>query len=126
MNFLFHKEIGLPKTISAFIGKPFKLEYTYHAKMACLNDRYGVIDKPPFHILIKKENIIEVETLSNFQIEKIVVRQDYDKDYDLVLALVFEDGMARVKTVWKNVKSDGHATLRRELYKTLDKSLVYL
>ena len=112
---IFHREIGFPKSAESLYGKKFKLVYSIHAKLACINEKYGVLDKPPFEIILNKDNLIEVE-LTNNLISKIVVRLPYDDIKDVALAIIPEDNIGAVKSIWANLKTDKHFTLKKELY----------
>jgi len=119
---LFHKQIYLPPEAKALIGRNLNLSYSHHAKLACVNDRYGIISKPPFQIGINLDNLIEVET-ENSVIVKVVVRQKYDSKFDIALAISIEGKNSTVKSVWLNDSSDKHFTLDRSKYQPFPKSL---
>lgn len=94
------------------------LRYVGHALKASLEDRYG--DLSPFlpkSLAIDSPDVsfVEVEMNINGTVEKVVARMRTQLRYrgeavDLVL-VVLRDGT--VKTVWGNMASDNHATLRR-------------
>jgi hypothetical protein len=114
---LYHRDIGLPKdAVKALYGRTINLSYSHHAKLACIHDKYGIINHPPFTIQIKEDNIIELEIKEN-KIEKLLIRLDYDTDFDILIVFVPDTGI--VKTVWLNEKSDKHFTLKKELYQTV-------
>jgi hypothetical protein len=113
---LFHKEIGLPKIAETLYGRKFCLTYSRHAQLQAVEDRYGVIDKPPFNLEVTKDNLIELETDKSNSITKVVVRLPYDKTRDVVVAFIPDYDLALVKTIWANLNSDKHFTLRKELY----------
>jgi hypothetical protein len=112
---LYHSQIGLPKNVEWFFGRSYLLTYSRHAQLSCLNDRYGVIRKPPFQAQVTRENIIEVETQGNLII-KIVIRVSYDERFDVVIALIPDFDIATVKTIWLNEKNDFHKTLDKSKY----------
>jgi hypothetical protein len=108
---LYHKDVYLPKEQVNKIAGLYQLRFSHHAINACLSDRYGMI-VPPKQIQINENNVIELEIAQN-QVNKIVVRIDYNQFKDLVLVLL-PDGFC--KTVWLNEKSDKHKTLNKSVY----------
>lgn len=119
MTKLYHKEIGLPPIVKNLINRQFKLCYSPHAKHACINDRYGIINKPPFNLILNENNIIEAELNELGGIVKIVVRLPYDVRFDIALAIIPDFDIAIVKTVWLNEKNDGHKTLDKNNYEKI-------
>jgi len=115
---LYHKEIGFPKIVEGFYGKKLNLEYTRHAKLACLSERYGTITHPPFVIEINKENLIEIEIENNL-ITKVVVRIPYDNENELALAIIPEGEKGTVKSLWANLIRDKHFTLDKSKYNSI-------
>ena len=113
---LYHKDIGMPELAKQFHGKKFDLSFSHHAKMAAINDRYGVINKPPFSLTVTADNLIELELNSAMRPVKLVVRLDYDKEFDIVLAIIPDFNRALVKTMWLNRKTDNHFTLNHAAY----------
>ena len=111
-----HSQIGLPKAAENFFGRKYRLTYSHHAKLSCINDRYGIISKPPFVCEITRENIIEVETNAANVIVKIVIRIGYDSRLDIALALLVDYDVATVKSCWLNEKNDSHKTLDKSKY----------
>jgi len=115
---LYHREIGFPSRVKLlFFGVGYRLDYSRHAKLACVRDRYGVISKPPFTATVTANNLVEVE-IEHGNIVKLVIRVQYDENFDISLALAPDFHMATVKTCWLNRRDDIHETLKRELYKT--------
>ena len=112
---LFHKEIGFPKSAESLYGRKFKLTYSNHAKRSVLDDKHGIIDKPPLNLEITKDNLIELE-LTGGLISKAVIRLPYDKTRDVVIAIIPDYNIAIVKTLWFNLTSDIHKTLNKSLY----------
>ena len=82
---IYNIQTGLPKSAEIWFGRKLRLLYSNHAKFACLNDKYGVIYKPPFVIEVTSGNLIEVE-LINGSIVKLVIRLAYDEKFDVTLA----------------------------------------
>lgn len=114
---LYHKEVGMPaKALEAWLGQQ-AVKLSDHARQACLNDRYGKIDlHDGDSIEVEAEDIFEVEVLHGKPV-KAMVRLAYDDARDMILALVIpSEGVAVVKTVWLNMASDKHVTLKKELY----------
>lgn len=93
------------------------LRYIPHALKASMDDRYGNLAQHlPRHLDVNSPDIsfVEVEMNAAGCVEKVVARLRTALRYrgeavDLVL-VVLRDGT--VKTVWGNVASDNHATLR--------------
>lgn len=95
-----------------------RLRYIDHALKASLDDRYGNLSPYlPRQLDASSPDVafVEVEMTASGCVEKVVVRLRTALQYrgeavDLVL-VVLRNGT--VKTVWGNVASDNHATLRR-------------
>ncbi len=113
---LYHKEIGFGKSADSLIGRSFRLQYSGHAKQACLNDRYGVISKPPFNVQVTRDNLIEIETNSFGTPIKFVIRLHYDIRYDIAIVIIPDFDVGTVKSVWLNDRNDTHKTLNASLY----------
>ena len=113
---LYHKELGFGKLADNLYGKSFRLNYSGHAKRSCLEDRYGIISKPPFQATITKENLIELETNQFGGPVKAVIRLPYDSKFDVVLAIIPDFNVATVKTLWLNESNDSHFTLDKSKY----------
>lgn len=112
---LYHRDIGLPDCACLF--RSFGLTYTFHAKRACVSDRYGTI-RPPVSVIPRHGQIIEVEVWNN-HIVKAVVRTTYNDICDLILVLIpGSPAEATVKTCWLNRRDDNHRTLDRTKYAT--------
>ena len=110
-NGLYHKDIILPplKLRDAYL----ELSYTLHAIKSAENDRYGTINLPS-KINLAMVEVIEIEILDD-DVEKMIVRQKYSKEYDLILVIM--PRYMRVKTVWLNEVDDTHKTLDRSKYR---------
>jgi hypothetical protein len=108
---LFHKDVGYPEpvtqTLAKFEGKPYRLDYTGHARRAAQLDRYDKIDLPN-RVNFANCEAVEVEVRDK-RIHKVVYRTRYNQQFDLILVIVMET--LRVKTVWLNEREDAHATL---------------
>ena len=108
---LYHKEIGFPNDIQ-LPGGILELNYSKHAKMAAMTDRYGHV-KLPREINISKCDLIEIETKHN-KLQKCVYRTSYDNKYDITIVIIPKRNY--VKTIWLNSKYDNHKTLKVEKY----------
>ena len=113
---LYHSQLGLPKAVEYFFGRKYRLTYSHHAKLSCINDRYGIISKPPFVVEVTRANIIEVETNPAGLITKIVIRIGYDSRFDIAIALLPDFDVATVKSCWLNERNDIHFTLDKNKY----------
>ena len=109
---LYHKDVYLPKGL-ALPTAPFGLWWSGHARRACLNDRYGVIE-PPTGIDPRSAQVIEVETDSAGRAVKVVYRQPYRAGLSLCIVVLL-DGYV-VKTAWLNQANDRHSTLDTRRY----------
>jgi hypothetical protein len=108
---LYHREIYMPAGVLALSNVTQALRATEHAKRAALNDRYGVITIPA-EITFDGKDIVEAEFV-NKKLAKVVVRLSYDARRDAIYVLNID---GTLKTVWFNLKSDKHKTLKKELY----------
>lgn len=107
---LYHKEVYWP-----FKNTPqgvWAVTYSNHAIQAASDDRYGRIPLAPTIDLSSLE-LFEIETKDN-KIVKIVGRARLDATRDICYAILVANKL--VKTVWVNLRSDKHRTLRKEQY----------
>ena len=74
-------------------------------------DRYGAIAIPA-QIAFNGADVVEAEFVGG-KLEKVVVRLPYDSTRDAIYVCK-TDGT--LKTVWSNLKSDSHKTLKKHLY----------
>lgn len=112
MRILFHKDVGMPRSVATPIYTGV-LRYGHHARAEAKKDRYGEI-KLPEKINFDVAVLIEAEYDSDLErCVKQVWRQPLDERRDIVI-VINPDGF--VKTVWINLRSDKHRTLRRENY----------
>ena len=114
---LYHKDLGFPKSLIFKSEYDISLNYTQHANSAANSDRYGKI-KLPNTIKFSKSEIIEVESFDNIFLDKIVVRINYNQEYDLCLVII--PGSNLVKTVWLNFNKDNHKTLDKNKYNKIN------
>src|SRR4051812_41370254 len=105
---LYHREIYMPKGVLALTGVTLKLAATDHAKRAARSDRYGQIEIPA-EITFNGSDIVEAEFV-NGKLSKVVVRLPYDAKRDAIFVCLID---GTLKTVWFNLKSDFHKTLRK-------------
>lgn len=113
---LYHAEVYWPKHVRKNL--PFGvrvLQYSQHAIAASQDDRYGEIPLPR-RIRMEHVTVFEAEAPQKGRITKIALRMPIDDDRDVVMAAIPQQGGLFVKTVWINVRSDGHATLDKRKY----------
>ncbi len=109
----YHKDIGFPKFYIKPQGGTY-LVWTYHAIEASVTDQYGAIPQLEY-INLSDFEVIEIET-EGLSVVKYLVRGRLDDYRDMILALIPRDGEYVVKTVWSNIDTDEHKTLRTEVY----------
>lgn len=120
MTKLYHKEVFWPKNnLDLIHGQIIPLTFSKHAQDSCLNDRYGQIH-PPKEICFDKDSVFEIE-ITDKLITKIVIRVAHDYT-DLIIVMIPEftkiSKQFFVKTLWRNQKTDNHATLNAGRYAT--------
>ncbi len=113
---LYHKDIFLPAPVATLGQMTIAPKVTRHAEQAAQSDRYGCIAIPS-RVTFSGKDVVEAE-LTQGRVTKLVVRVAYDATRDLVLAIGFDKGASFIKTVWFNLNSDTHSTLKRHLYAT--------
>lgn len=102
---VYNEATGLPQKYAAV--PQCRLQYSRHAQEESLSDRYGRAGLPervPAGYRVVEAVVVGEEVL------KQVVRGRLDQERDLVLVVLPRTG--RVKTVWINLCSDNHATLK--------------
>jgi hypothetical protein len=110
---LYHKLLGFPaRVLEPWLNQKLNLSYTQHARQAAKNDRYGEPEDLPETVSILPGQVIELE-IAGGRLQKLVVRIPYDSEVDLCLVLSLETERASVKTLWLNLVTDNHSTLRR-------------
>jgi len=107
----YHTELGFPKDIVLPSGV-FNLSYSYHAKNASYDDRYGQMSLPNT-LNVDNAKLIEIEVEDN-QVVKGVYRTNYSDDLDLIVVMIPQTSF--VKTVWFNKTTDTHKTLQTWKY----------
>lgn len=110
---LYHADIRLPDGFT-LPKRVVELFWTNHARTACVNDRYGLMN--PFPVLdLGQCDVIEVGVLGT-KVVKIVLRTEYDDEFDIVIVVIPQRERWTVKTVWLNRWDDLHRTLDRSKY----------
>lgn len=109
---IYHKDVFMPKLNLSKVD--MVMSYTYHAINAAKTDRYGEIELPEA-INMADYEVVELEVVKNIPF-KVTIRGHYDTRRDLVMVVLLRDN--RVKTVWSNLKSDRHRTLKANNYLT--------
>ena len=109
---LYHPEVFLPDWFEMPSGVVV-LEYSRHALKAAKDDRYGHISLPT-RLDLSDFALVELGA-SGKRTSKIVVRGRYDETRDIVLVLC-PGPIYFVKTVWFNLSTDNHKTLRKGRY----------
>lgn len=112
MQLLYHHDVYMPKgyELPIFEGR---LRYGPHARNAAATDRYGVIELPTWFSAAGSQ-LIEVEYDEELQLViKQVWRQPLDDTRDIVLVMG-RGGF--VKTVWANLRTDVHRSLKKSRY----------
>ena len=110
---IYHYTMGLPKGFDSNVGT-VPLRYTRHAVEASQNDKYGPI-KLPACLDTAAALCIEVY-LQDGAVSKLVYRVTQSGPTDLVFVVVPDGRAFKVLTVWKNLKSDRHETLKSWKY----------
>lgn len=117
----YHKAIGFPRGFTPPEGN-LTLIYSQHALYAALSDRYGVLSLP------KTLNLTSLNKRASAGEDCGLVEITFDAQGmplkgvyriprgGLILVIVVLYQSATVKTVWANLPSDNHTTLRRENY----------
>jgi hypothetical protein len=111
---LYHFQLGIPASTRAQIKPLFGLRYSPHAREEAHNDRYGHVTELPRHFLPRVARVIEAETDDKGNLTKVLARQQYDANDDVVYAVDVASKV--VKTVWRNSRNDTHRTLDRAKY----------
>lgn len=109
---LYHYQIGFPKDLK--FEPLFGFNYSLHARLEAMKDRFGKIDHFPQNFLPRTDKVVEAETDAFGKLVKIVFRKYYDAKFDLVIVLFVPT--KTVKTMWLNARSDTHKTLDRSRY----------
>jgi hypothetical protein len=120
---LYHKKLGLPKNLARYTNQRYSLEYTRHAQMECVKDKYKLI-YPPFTLVLILDDIIEIEE-DGGKVTKIVARTKYDDSFDLIVVFIPNGNKGVVKTVWLNEINDNHKTLDKSKYSPFEDSQKY-
>ena len=111
---LYHKEIAMPREVTALKAVTIRPTHTRHAREAALTDRYGVINLPEV-VSFSGADVVEAE-ITEGRVSKLVVRRPYDEARDIVMAIGFRNSESFLKSAWFNLRNDNHGTLNRERY----------
>jgi hypothetical protein len=121
---LYHVEVFMPEEArkQAVALKFSRLEWTRHAQLELVNDRYGVL---PAHSVPRcffgvAWALVELEMTDGVATKYVFRRSVHDvKDRDLIIVLrPLDSTTALVVTCWTNLKTDTHKTLDRSKYDT--------
>lgn len=85
---------------------------TRHALQASENDRYGAFELPTY-VNMNHVDIFEVEIDEHQQLQKFVIREKYDDEFDISVVITKD---RRIKTAWLNRSTDIHRTLDKRKY----------
>lgn len=112
----YHKDIGFPEDLVMPRGfRPvMRLQYGPHSRKEAMAEKYGNLNLPDV-IDVRNFTTIEVGVDADGKtVNKLVLRASYDKEKDIIIVVMPATGF--VKTVWANLKSDAHSTLKRGNY----------
>ena len=114
---LYHKDVYIPEGMREKIPLSFRVEYSSHSLNEAEKDRkgYGLkILNLRRNLSFKETDVIEVETDSYSNIIKVVFRERYNSEFDIVYAISLMN--YKVKTIWLQKTDDIHNTLNRGKY----------
>lgn len=113
----YHKSLGFPTTL-IIPDMMVNLGYTHHAKDRRKREGQYKVSLLPPQIKVCKDNIIEIHTNDNINIDKALIKYPYTntKNLILVLKLFPNKKHATVITFWINRKTDNHDTVKTTLY----------
>lgn len=118
---LHHYQTGFPPWFQAPRGK-LKVKYQLHAVAEGTHDRNGKLPMPDV-LELGAFQVVEIEVNDRWprgaeqRIVKMVLRGTADANRDVVYVVRYIDNRPTVITMWCNLKSDQHATLRRDKYR---------
>lgn len=108
---VYHREVYMHPKVAAFSNVRVEIKATRHASAEAAGDRYGALTIPA-SVTFDGKDVVEAEFEAG-ALAKLVVRLPYDARRDAVYVLKID---GTLKTVWSNLKSDKHKTLKKELY----------
>jgi hypothetical protein len=112
---LYHREVFWPYRVEKQIPIGIQsLTYSKHAIREANSDRYGTI-KLPVAVDMSNAYVFEAEVNQRGEVSKVVFRVQLDPQRDLVIVGIPRSTMF-VKTVWVNLRTDNHKTLRKNRY----------
>lgn len=113
---LYHCQLGFPARFQAPVGD-FRLKYSWHARRAARNDRYGNLTRLlPATLNTEEATLIEVEQDEQGRTVKLLYRVRTRTHLDIVLAISPGKSPWSVKTCWANEREDDHKTLNHSRY----------
>lgn len=118
---LHHYTTGFPPWFKPPTGQ-LKVQYHEHALAASVMDRYGRLPCPDV-LDLKAFQVVEIETNDRWprgptqRVTKYVLRGACDAQRDVVYVVKYIDNRPTVITMWCNLKSDQHKTLRKDKYR---------
>jgi hypothetical protein len=115
MENLYHAQVYMPE-IARRVSFAAMVRPTPHARAAATGDRYGAFTLPTV-VDTRKGDIVEAKVV-NGVVAKVVIRQEYNADHDIVLVLDPRPSMPVLITAWLNEKGDAHSTLDTSKYST--------
>lgn len=117
VDYLYHKDIGFPNEYKKLQGN-VRLTHSKHSLSAHISDRYGSFT-PLSIVNLNRAVIVEVVMNNEKEIIHYLLRDTYDEDFDVCLAVVPQTEFWKVKTAWLNKKIDKHYTLDTSKYNKL-------
>lgn len=116
-NLLYHKELGIPRSIRSQIRQTGQIVPTYSQHAQTSARLRGIV--LPRTIDYTKCEPFEIETKRDGTVIKVVYRTGYPADTkcDLILVVHPEDNF--VRTVWLNQRDDNHTNLRISNYEQI-------
>lgn len=120
---LYHYLMGWPigVNVASLTVGTLKPDYAPHAIQEALCDRYGSVPCPA-EIDLTKCMVIELAVDPSWprcprKVTKVVYRTGLDARRDMVFVVRWKGSRPTIVTVWSNLKTDKHATLRRDKYR---------
>ena len=112
----FHKEVGFEsgalKEIFGRLQRFSQIQYTRHAQLETIKDRYATI--PVLKLVDIKPNDVFEYTKELGEITRFAIRiKNFDKGLDFCYSVSLD---GNVITVWANTKEDSHQTLNVAQY----------
>lgn len=121
---LHHYVTGFPPWFKPPSGM-LKVAYDKHALAESCFDRYGKLPTPDA-LDLGAFQVVEIEVNdrwprgSSQRVIKLVLRGPCDPKRDVVYVVRYIANRPTVVTIWANLKSDQHKTLRKDKYRAAD------